>query len=209
MRYRRLFIVSILMLSGLCAAAKDKKKNLLPADVVQAQTIFVEVDPQAGMAVESPMANRTAQADVETALQNWGRYKLVLSAADADLIVTVRKGDGRIARPTIGGMPQNNRPVMTDPSQSGAQMGGRNGTSPMSGDPRDSDSQFGGPHPQVEAGEPEDLVAIYRGKKDRPLETSPVWRYSGENALRSPGVPAIDVFRKLVAESEKQLAEKP
>ena len=35
------------------------------------------------------------------------------------------------------------------------------------------------------------------------------WRYSGKDALESPSVPAVEVFRKLIAESEKQLASHP
>ena len=83
------------------------------------------------------------------------------------------------------------------------------GTPPMAGDPGGMDPQFGGPHQQVEVGQPQDMFAVYRGKREHPLDASAVWHYGGENALRSPGVPAVDVFRKLVLESEKQQAEKP
>jgi hypothetical protein len=38
MRYRKGLAVSVLLLSSLLAAAKDKKKILLPADILQAQT---------------------------------------------------------------------------------------------------------------------------------------------------------------------------
>jgi len=36
-----------------------------------------------------------------------------------------------------------------------------------------------------------------------------VWRYSGKDALASPEVQAVEVFRKVIAESEKQLASHP
>jgi hypothetical protein len=36
-----------------------------------------------------------------------------------------------------------------------------------------------------------------------------VWRYAGQDALRSPGVPAVDAFRKLILEAEKQQAAQP
>jgi hypothetical protein len=146
---------------------------------------------------------------VEKALVNWGRFKIAVDASDADLIITVRKGDGKMARSTIGGVPQNNGPVIMGPTDSSGRAGGRTAPPPMGGDPSDSDPQFGGPHQQVEVGQPQDMFVVYRGKREKPLENSAVWRYSGENALRSPGVPAVDVFRKLVLESEKQLAEKP
>jgi hypothetical protein len=209
MRYGRSLAVCLLLVCGLVAAGKDKKKGLLPVDVVQAKTVLVLVDPEAGMAVDSPMANRTAREDVERALMNWGRFKMAVDASDADLIITVRKGDGRVARPTVGGVPQNNRPVIMEPTDSGGRIGGHSGTPPMAGDPGGMDPQFGGPHQQVEVGQPQDMFAVYRGKREHPLDASAVWHYGGENALRSPGVPAVDVFRKLVLESEKQQAEKP
>jgi hypothetical protein len=56
------------------------------------------------------------------------------------------------------------------------------------------------------------MFVLYRGTADpnaSPLNTPPVWRYSGRDALDSPSVPAVDAFRKLVVESEKQLAAQP
>jgi hypothetical protein len=57
------------------------------------------------------------------------------------------------------------------------------------------------------------MFVVYRGNKDEPdwnpLDAPAVWRYSGKDALASPSVPAVDVFRKLIAESEKQLASNP
>ena len=54
---------------------------------------------------------------------------------------------------------------------------------------------------------------VYRGSKDdpywTPLDAPPVWRYTAKDALDSPGVPAVEVFRKLIADSEKQLAGTP
>jgi hypothetical protein len=36
-----------------------------------------------------------------------------------------------------------------------------------------------------------------------------VWRYTSRDALHSPDVPAVDEFRNVIAQSEKQLAGKP
>jgi len=58
------------------APAKDKKE-ILPADVLEAKTVLVVIDPNAGISSSSPNENRTAQEDVEKALMNWGRsYRL-------------------------------------------------------------------------------------------------------------------------------------
>jgi hypothetical protein len=102
----------VLLLSCLVGAAKDKKKALLPTDVLQAQTVLVVVDPNVGVTVEDPNANRTAREDVEKALMKWGRFSLATDASTADLIITVSKGNGKIAQPTIQGGPINNRPVV-------------------------------------------------------------------------------------------------
>jgi len=56
------------------------------------------------------------------------------------------------------------------------------------------------------------MFVVYRGTTDpnsSPLDAPSVWRYSGKDALASPSVPAVEVFRKLIAESEKQLASHP
>ena len=203
MLHRRNLTISVLLLSCLVATAKDKKKGLLPPDVLRAHTVLVLVDPSAGTDLQDPNANRTAQEDVEKALMEWGRFSLALDAGTADLIITVRKGSGKIAQPTLGGIPNNNRPVVLEPTDSG----GRVGVSP--GGPPSSD-----PQPQVEVGQSQDMFVLYRctTKDDpnwNPLDAPPVWRYAAKDALQSPGVPAVEVFRKLIADSEKQLAATP
>jgi hypothetical protein len=203
MLHRRSLAVSLLLLSCLVATAKDKKKALLPADVLRAHTALVVVDPNAGTDLQNPNANRTAQEDVEKALMEWGRFSLAQDAQTADLIITVRKGSGKIAQPTLGGIPNNNRPVVLEPTDSGGRIAVRPGSV---GDPS--------PQPQVEVGQSQDMFVVYRctTKDDEnwaPLDAPPVWRYAAKDALQSPGVPAVEVFRKVVADSEKQLAKTP
>ena len=47
------------------------------------------------------------------------------------------------------------------------------------------------------------------GLGDNALDAPAIWRYSTRDALSSPGVPAVDAFKKLIAEAEKQQAAKP
>ena len=75
MRYQRVIVFALLLACGLAAAGKNKKKVLLPDDVLEASTVLVVVDPDAGMSLDAPNANRTAQEDVERALMNWGRFR--------------------------------------------------------------------------------------------------------------------------------------
>ena len=207
MKHPKILAISISLLCCVGAGAKGKKKILLPADVLQAQTVLVVIEPEAGMNIEAPMGNRKAQDDVEKALMNWGRFRLVEDVSSADLVISLRKGSGKLAQPTIGGIPQNNRPVILQPSDSGGRAGGSAGTPPQYGDP--TRRQSPDPTPQVEVGEPDDMFVVYRGKRDNALDSPPVWRYSARDALRSPSVPAVDVFRRLIIEAEKQQAANP
>jgi hypothetical protein len=209
MRYPRSLALSLSLLLVCClvAAGKDKKKVLLPADVLEARSVLVVIDPDAGLAVEAPMANRTAQEDVEKALMNWGRFTIAPDASTADLIISVRKGNGKIAQQTVGGIPINNRPVIFEPTDSGIGMGGHTGNPAQIGDP--TNPQPRAPSPQEEIGQTQDMFVVYRGKRDNALGSPPVWRYNAKDGLRSPGVPAVEAFRKLIAEAEKQQAATP
>ena len=56
------------------------------------------------------------------------------------------------------------------------------------------------------------MFVVYRGSPDptrSPVDASAVWRYSGKDALAAPSVQAVEAFRKLIAESEKELAAHP
>jgi hypothetical protein len=203
---RKSLAFSLLITCCLSAAGKDKKKILLPNDILEARTVLVVVDPDTGVDVADPLANRTAQEDVEKALMKWGRFTLAMDASNADLVISVRKGSGRVVEPTVAGVPINNRSVIFEPTDSGGRVGGHTGNAPA-GDP--TNSQRRRPTPQVEGGQPDDMFVVFRGQRDDPLGYAPVWRYSAKGALRSPSVPAVDAFRKLIAEAEKQRAATP
>lgn len=205
MRPARVPAVFLLLLCCTFAAGKDKKKIILPADVLRAETVLVVIDPDAGVAPDAPLANQTARDDVEKAIMKWGRFSLANDVSTADLVIMVRKNNGKIAQGTIGGMPTNNRPVIFQPTDSGGRVGGSQGTPPMAGDP--SGGRFPDPHPQIEAGPAQDTFTVYYGKRDNALDAPPVWRYNAKDALRSPAVPAVDEFRKVIAAAEKQQAD--
>ena len=207
MRHRRRFLISLFLVCCIPALARDKKRVLLPDDVLEAWTVLVVVDPQAGLAIDAPVANRTAQEDVEKALMKWGRFNLASDVSTADLVISVRKGNGKLAQPTIGGVPINNRPIILEPTDSGIGMGGHTGIPPQAGDPTNSQPQT--PRPQVEVGETQDTFVVYRGRRDNALDSPAVWRYRAKDALRSPDVPAVDAFRKLILQAEKQKAATP
>jgi hypothetical protein len=203
--------------------AKDKAKLILPADVLQAHTVAVIIDPAAGVSLDDPRANEVAQRDVETALLNWGRYQPILSGQSADLVIVVRRGTGKFASGTVHDPRQGRRPVSIDPTDTGIDAGAQHGPlPPYAGDTPDASqgspipSQSGPmmdqrPHPQAEIGTTtsEDSFLVYRGKIDAPLDAPPVWRYEAKNALKPHTVHAVDVFRKTVDEAEQVAAKQP
>ncbi len=204
LRIRILFLL-LLVFSPL-AIADDKKKILLPAYVLRARTVLVLIDPDAGTSMTSPLANKTAQEDVEKALMKWGRLAPVLEGQDADLVITVRKGSEKIVQPTIGGEPTNDRSVIVQPTDSGIRIGAQQGHpvgAPQSA-PRDTK-----PHPQMEAGPPEDIFVVYDGSLGPRPEGTPAWRYMAKKGLRSPDVPAVAEFRKIIEAAEKEQKGKP
>jgi hypothetical protein len=191
MRDSKALAVTVLLLCCVAAAAKDKKKPLLPADILQAKTVMVVIDPHAGVDAAAPLASQTARRDVERALVNWGRFELVTDISTADLIISIRKGNGGGTPSFVGGIPTG------DDSASDAS----NRAGPANG------RVF--PEPPAEIGSADDTFVVYRGKRENALAAPAVWRYAARNALQSPGVPAVDQFEKLILEAEKQQATKP
>jgi hypothetical protein len=204
---RRFIPLSLTFLGFLFASAKEKDKVVLPADVLQAQTVLVVIMPEAGEPLADPTANRKAREDVEKALMKWGRFRLAMEASTADLVIAVRKGTKQAITPVIRGGPVDTRPVILEPTEGNTRVGGQQGRPPDltrggNGTPNS------GPRMGTEAGPPEDTFEVYRGKTEYPLDNSPVWRYLARDSLRSPTVPAVDEFRKTIAAAEKAAAQK-
>jgi hypothetical protein len=203
MPIRMRLVLSLVLLVTSVASADKEKKDTLPPQILNAQTVVVLVDPDAGMSTSEPLANKTAQDDVEKALAKWGRLKLMLiGGTDADLVITVRKGNGKVIQPTVTGEPTNDRPVIVVPSDNGIHIGVQQGQPPGSTQPppQDTSPRLGG-----EVGPAEDTFLVYLGGSGNPgLEGAPVWRYVSKNALHSPDVPAVAEFKKAVEAAVKQ-----
>ncbi len=89
MSIRICVLLSVVLLLTALAASADKKKNLLPATVLKARTVLGLIDPDAGISVSDPAANKTARDDVEKAIMNGGRLLPVLDGQNPDLIIVV------------------------------------------------------------------------------------------------------------------------
>ena len=211
--HRRAFaVVTLFLVTAGQGFARDKVKIVLPTYVLQAKTVAVLIDPEAGIAIDDPRANQVAQKDVETALLKWGRFQPVISSAGADLIIVIRRGNGRIVNQTITDPRQNSRPGGISSTDDGLTVGGQHGPPPngtggipgaASGQPADS------PHMQTEVGASTDSFLVLDGKTQRPLEGTPAWRYVGRDGLRPHSVPAVEEFRKAILEAEKAASKNP
>jgi len=205
---RRFALLSLAFLLVLFANAKEKNKVVLPADVLQAQTVLVVIMPGAGEPLADPTANRKAREDVEKALMKWGRFRIATEAYTADLVIAVRKGNKQAIAPVIRGGPVDTRPVILEPTEGNTRVGAQQGRPPDLTRGGNSGRQDTGPKLGTEAGPSEDIFAVYRGKIEYPLDSSPVWRYMAKDSLSSPGVPAVDEFRKAIAAAEKAAEQK-
>jgi hypothetical protein len=205
-RMRVVLVLVLLFASPIVAG--NKKKVVLPAYVLNARTVVVLIDPNAGISPEAPLANKTAQEDVEKALARWGRLSPVLDPSTADLVIAIRKGSGKLVHETIGGMPTNDRPVVGQSTDTGIRVGAQKGRSPSAPtEPLPQDTRAA---PQTEIGFSEDTFVVYEGHSYGPVDQQPpVWRYTNKDALHSPNVPAVAEFRKLIEEAEKQQKSKP
>lgn len=192
------FLLSLLVTLGF---AKDKTKTLLPSYVLQAKTVAVVIDPSAGFSIDDPRANQLAQQYVEAAFLKWGRFEPVPDPKTADLIVTVRKGNGRLMDDTMPDPRQNSG---VDSSNRGGSMGPSRGPQPGTpGQPGLGSSQ----QPTAAGmGQVEDTFAVFKGG-EKSLLATPVWRYESNDGL-SQTVPAVAAFKRAVAAADKAEAEK-
>ncbi|HWZ96404.1 MAG TPA: hypothetical protein VN025_01455 [Candidatus Dormibacteraeota bacterium] len=206
MRLGTFFLLGFATAAATFSFANDKKKPVLPATILNARTVAVVIDPDAGVSTDAPLANKTALEDVEKAFANWGRFQPVMTGMAPDLVVVIRKGNGKIVQPTIGGgTSPNDRPVIIQPNDSGIRIGGQKGRTPDGGQ---NDPQSSGTGPGAGVGASEDSFFVYDGSVADPTDRAPIWRYVAKNALHSHDVPAVEEFRKIVEETEKQLQKK-
>jgi hypothetical protein len=205
-------VFSLLLLATLLAVpadAKAKKKQTLPEYVLKATTVLVVVNPEAGEPLEQPMANATARENVEKALMEWGRFRLVMDGAESDLVIAVRTGSGKMMQPTIKGGPIDSRPGVGQSADSSIRIGAQQGTPPPLTDPGMGGPQ-NGPRMSNQVGPSEDTFEVYRGGVQDPLDAPAVWRYIAKDCLREPKVTAVEEFRNAIAEVEKpQVPPKP
>ena len=207
-RLRLLALVIILSLSQ--SIAKDKTKNSLPDYVLKARTVVIVVAPESARPLTDPIQNRTVQEDVEKAFVQWGRLQPVYNVQSADLVVAVRKGTGRTVTPTVSDVPTDGRSVVLAPAgRGGVLVGGQQGPPDLSNDPALGRPQTTQAQVGTEIRPADDTFEVYRGGVEYPLDSVPVWRYSGRGVLYSPNVPAVAHFREAIEKAEKNAKHQP
>ena len=92
------------------SCCENQEKQVLPDYVLKVQTVAVAIQPYAGEPLTNPTANRTAEDNVERALTQWGRFRLVSDAQFADLVIAVRTGHA--GGQTVNNSPTDNRPLI-------------------------------------------------------------------------------------------------
>jgi len=184
------------------ALAKDKNKPLVPAYSLQARTVRVVIDPDAGESLDQPYSNSIARESVEKALLEWGRFDILSDGQESDLVVMVRTGNGKSMRPTIKGGGIDRRPGSGQSTDSTVRIGAQQGQVPPDNDSGMSPPNRG-PHMSNEVGPSEDRFEVYRGDVQHPLDSSPAWRYIAKDCLRGPKIAAVEEFRKALAAAVK------
>ena len=204
------WIATIALAMALVSAvsAKKKEKVVLPGYVLKAQSVLVVILPNSGEPMDDITANRKAQEDVEKAFMKWGRYRLALDADQADLVVGVRKGTGKIAGPTINGGPVDSRPGTIETTDNQIRIGVQQGHPPDVSDPTGASPPYDRVHQGVAVGQADDTIQVFQGGVQYPLDYAPVWRLTAKDGLKPPGMAAVEQFRKAVEESEKAAQQK-
>jgi hypothetical protein len=187
--------------------AKDKKKSQFPELILRAQTVRVVIGPYVGEPLDQPQANSTARDNVEKALTEWGRYRVVMDGEESDLVIAIHTGDDRMARPTIKGGPMDQRAGVGQETPSTIRIGGQRGQPPFN-DPMDPASPQNQGQARVgnEVGPRTDSFMVYQGRSwgGNSLDSPPMWRYEVRHCLdATPQVKAVEEFRKAIADAEK------
>jgi hypothetical protein len=137
-----------------------------------------------------------------------GAVPVGTGCGQADLVVGVRKGTGKVANPTISGGPVDSRPGTIETTDNQRRIGVQQGHPPDVADPAGSAGPNDRVHPGVAVGQPEDTFQVFQGGLQCLLDNPPVWKLIAKDGLKPPEVAAVQQFRKAVEESEKAAQQK-
>ena len=186
---RRLLLLVVVTSLALCAFAQKKKdpKRELPDQVLAAQYVYVTGWHGDVFDARLPQEERTAILRVQDAVRAWGRYRLVLSRAEADMMLVIKPGHLGMVQGgvNVGGPPDV---VLGNPN---GRPGGSIGTGVGYG---------------AEGGSPSDYLMVSMFPNSDPVDASFVWKRSGNNGFVGRKIPLLEEFKKAVEESDKAMA---
>ena len=162
-----------LLLFLITSAVTGKDKNTFPTLIVNAKYVLVTTYFGDDPADARMRAgDRQAVIDVQNAIRDWGLYTLVYERKKADLVILVRKGGAAEARQGIGIHTGSSRPTSL------------------------------GPITDADAGDPEDVLAVYDA--DRGIDSAPLWRDRMDDGLNAPEVKLVRELRTKVEAAAKK-----
>jgi hypothetical protein len=170
---KRALSLCFFVLFLLISSVVAKDKSTMPKLVVNAR--YVMITTYYGENLASPRVppdDRQAASDVQNAIQDWGRYILVYDRKDADLIILVRKGRIVEAQGGIG--------IHTGSDRSNPSIG---------------------PMANVDAGDPQDMLAVYQATQG--VDSPPLWRDRMTGGLNGPTVRLVEELRTKVEAAAK------
>jgi len=168
---------------------QKKSKNQISEVVVNAQYVFVEAYDGPQWDRQLSPEDRKAIADVERAVQSWGRYRLALRREDAEIVLQVRKG--RIASARAGGGVSVDRipthvefpPTTTTQTTTHGDAG-------------------------IEGGPPDDLLWVYLTDGSGGELSAPLWRGTQTDGLQAPELKLFQKFKDEVNAAAAAQAKK-
>ena len=184
---RRFLLLALTTSMALSAFAQKKKeeKREIPDQVLVARYIYVTgwhgdlYDPR------TPPEERTAINRVQTAIHDWGRYRLALGPGQADLMLVVKPGHIGMVQGGVGlGVPDIGAgtppPSSRQPGPFGTAIG------------------YG-----AEAGNPDDYLMLTLFPTNNPFDATYIWKRRQNNGFQGRKIPLFEEFRKAVEESDK------
>jgi hypothetical protein len=208
MSRRLLLLLPLALLLPLTTSAKDKKKSQISELILRAQTVHVVIDPYVGEPLDQPQTNAMARDNVEKALTEWGRYRVVMDGEPSDLVIAIHTGDNRMSRPTVSGGPVDQRAGVGQTTPSSVRIGGQAGRPPYN-DPMDPNYPQSPGQARIgnEVGPRTDSFNVYEGRNwggGDSQDAPSLWRYEAKDCLNpTPQLKAVEEFRKAIADAEK------
>ena len=208
---RSTWILGSVLLAALAVAQQKPISLQYQRDFVEARTIAVVAASQSQLSAEGAQENERARLEVQQALRNWGKYQVTQDTRSADLIVVVRKGHRQAT--TVD--PSSPPPVVFGPGDSGTNIGIHRGQNPPLSRTDPTSTRVSSARIGSEISSGEDLFEVYLGSTplpgdasrnmtQYPLDEPPAWSYAADDALKSPKLEAVVVFRKAVEAAEKK-----